>query len=462
MKRFRGLKALILISLAVSIGAFAAANLVPGLSICESGAPVQVADPAPPAPNRPVMSEAPAAAPATASPAGLTWPGLVAVLGAVVAIFGLTTLVTRWVLARRNRPAVEGQMVGRVYAMLGVLVVAGVFAYGFGVLGMFGTLFSLFGGMLLGWSLQAPVSGFAAYVLVSLKRPFRPGDRVQFPNLGGLVGDVKDIGVMYTVLNQVGGSIGSEEAVGRNILVPNAMLFGQVIINYTVVQTAAYMLDEAVVRITYDSDWRVAEQILLAAAQETTADIIQATGENPYIRADLYDYGVYLRLRYKCRVQDRAMTSYLINKRIFAEFQQNPKVDMAIPFVYSSRAGMDRKEDYRADMDRKEERASEDREGQAVRNLEVDQVDVGTYPMDAQEVQRLAARIESKGLLQPLVVIENPESGKFEILAGHLRFEACKRLGWKTIPAVVRSAGARDTLARPPAPPSPPPSHPEK
>ena len=65
---------------------------------------------------------------------------------------------------------------------------------------------------------------------------------------------------MYTVLDQVGGAIGSEEAVGRNVLIPNAMLFSSVVINYTVKREAAYILDEVVIRITYDSDWDTASR----------------------------------------------------------------------------------------------------------------------------------------------------------------------------------------------------------
>ena len=149
-------------------------------------------------------------------------------------------------------------MVGRVYRLVAVLAVILGIAYGMDSLATFGTFFSLFGGMLLGWSLQAPVSGFAAWILVSLKRPFRPGDRIQFPSLG-LTGDVKETGPMYTYLNQVGGTIGSEEAVGRYILVPNAMFFSQVVINYTMLQESPYMLDEVIVRITYDSAWNKAE-----------------------------------------------------------------------------------------------------------------------------------------------------------------------------------------------------------
>ncbi|MBN1671592.1 MAG: mechanosensitive ion channel family protein [Kiritimatiellae bacterium] len=114
-------------------------------------------------------------------------------------------------------------MIGHIYRLAAGIAIVFAVAHHFGKIASFWTFFSLFGGMLLGWSLQSPISGFAAWVLISLKRPFRPGDRVQFPNLG-LTGDVKDIGAMYTILDQVGGSVGSEEAVGRNILIPNAML----------------------------------------------------------------------------------------------------------------------------------------------------------------------------------------------------------------------------------------------
>ena len=161
-----------------------------------------------------------------------------------------------------------------------------------------------FAGLLMGWSLQAPVSGLAAWVFVNVKRPFRIGDRVMLP-AWGLTGDVTQIGMMYTVLNQVGGTVGSEEAAGRYVLIPNAMLFGNVVINYTPQQAAAYVLDEVIVRITYNSDWDLVERILTRAAIEVTGDIIQQTGQQPYIRADLYDYGVYVRLRFTTSAMDR-------------------------------------------------------------------------------------------------------------------------------------------------------------
>ena len=354
---------------------------------------------------------------------------LAGVVALVLGVCALFSLATQLLFARRKRPPVEGLMLARIYWLVAGIAAVCTVAYGFGVLGKFGTAFSMFGGMLLGWSLQAPVSGFAAWILVSVKRPFRPGDRVQFPSLA-LTGDVMDIGPMYTVLNQVGGTIASEEAVGRHILVPNAMLFGQVVINYTAQQGGAYVLDEVVVRITYDSDWRTAEKILLDVAQEVTAGVIAATGDQPYIRADLYDYGVYMRLRYKTLVKDRAETSYLINRRLFEEIQRAPTVDLAIPYVYSYRAGHDRRTD--------EARRSAQDAGFI--QLDLAAIHSHAAPADPQDVEQLAVSIAAEGLLQPILVAPSGESGRYEILAGHLRLEACRKLGWKTVPAIVRSS----------------------
>ncbi|MGI6609005.1 MAG: ParB N-terminal domain-containing protein [Limnochordia bacterium] len=361
-------------------------------------------------------------------PSGIATFTVLGLIAGVVAGSELFSLITDWLLVRRKKPASESAMISRLYRLAAFLAVVMIVAYGFGALASFTSFFTLFGGMLLGWSLQAPVSGFAAFLLVLLKRPFRPGDRIQFPNLG-LTGDVHEVGPMYTVLNQVGGSIGSEEAVGRYILVPNAMLFSQVLINYTVTQEAAFILDEVTIRITYDSDWGLAERLLLAAANDVTPDIIAATGVKPYIRSDLYDYGVYLRLRYMTRVKDRPAIAYEITKRVFDSFQHETSVDFAIPYVYSYRAGAGRKDD----------ELLHDAESRHVRQIEVRLIEPTYQPrVDEHDIEMLMDSIAERGLLQPIVVVKDPHSDLYDIVAGHMRFEAVKRLGWKTIPAVVR------------------------
>lgn len=225
-----------------------------------------------------------------------------------------------------------------IIIFIGILLVVSIFTGG----GLtFATALGAFGGLFLGWSLQQPITGLAAWFLINIRRPFKVGDRIFLP-AWGLIGDVLDVGMMYTTLNQVGGTIGSEEPSGRHVLIPNAILFSNVIINYsgTAKTVEPYILDEVIVRITYDSDWKEAESILLKAAREVTESIIRETSVEPYIRSDMYDYGVYLRLRYMTLAVDRPRIAHEINKRIFEEFQRNERVDFAIPFIYSYKGGI--------------------------------------------------------------------------------------------------------------------------
>jgi small-conductance mechanosensitive channel len=368
-----------------------------------------------------------------AAPGGLSASMTLTIVCAAMAGYHLSVLGIKGAIkVRRGTPGEVAMLSGLLQLVVGV-VIAGTLLALFGQLGTVGAALGAFSGLLLGWSLQAPVSGMAAWIMVSLKRPFRVGDRIQLPSLG-LVGDVVSVDPMYTTLNQVGGAVGSEEAVGRPILIPNAMLFSQVAINYTARQDAAFILDEVVVRITYDTDWDEAEQILLGAAREVTEEIMVQTGHQPYVRSDLYDYGVYMRLRYMTKATDRPRITYEIIKRIFQEFQRSARVDFAIPYVYSFRKGVQATARYgEADLDRPTVSVplSEIRLGQQERE---------SFFGNEQEISELADRIREEGLIQPIVLNETGP-GEYRVVAGHMRVEACKRLGWRSVPAVVRSQG---------------------
>jgi small-conductance mechanosensitive channel len=353
--------------------------------------------------------------------------GFAAVVAAAYeAIFLLIAAIVKW---RKGAPS-EVAMLGALFRAAGVFAVLMAVLWFLGIALQWAAIGG-FAGLLMGWSLQAPVSGLAAWVFVNVKRPFRVGDRVLIP-AWGLIGDVKQIGMMYTVLNQVGGTVGSEEAAGRDVLIPNAMLFTNIVINYTPKQSAAFVLDEVVIRITFDSDWSLAERVLMDAAREVTGDIIQQTGQQPYIRADMYDYGVYLRLRYTTLAMDRPRIAYEITRLVFNEFQKYPSVDFAIPYVYSYRTGV------RAGA-RHLEAAPALEAGPIEIELEKlsDLTDAAVRPENGLQISELARRIGEMGLLQPIVV-EKRNDGRYNVVAGQLRLAACRALGWKTIPAVVK------------------------
>ncbi len=201
----------------------------------------------------------------------------------------------------------------------------------FGVISLSGSIQALgisagFLGMVVGWSLQAPVTGVAAWLMLILKRPFRIGQRVI---IAGIKGDVEDITLTHVILNQVGGTVAGEERSGRGILIPNAILFSQTITNYTF--DVEYILSEVPVRITFQSNWDEAEKILVDAAKQVTADTIEITGEEPFIRAELFDAGVLMRLRYRTTPEDYAENVSDIVKIIHKAFGENNKVEFCYP-----------------------------------------------------------------------------------------------------------------------------------
>ena len=64
---------------------------------------------------------------------------------------------------------------------------------------------------------------------------------------------------------------------------------------------------------------------------------------------------------------------------------------------------------------------------------------------DAGAIQELAATIREHGLLQPILVRRSGGAHGYELVAGERRLRAVRRLGWKTVPAIVMQAGDRES-----------------
>lgn len=74
------------------------------------------------------------------------------------------------------------------------------------------------------------------------------------------------------------------------------------------------------------------------------------------------------------------------------------------------------------------------------------QVQTRIYASSSQQesIYELSRSIKKHGLLQPIIV--RPINRGFEIVAGHRRFQACKLLRWKTIPAMVKDVSDKDAF----------------
>ncbi len=198
----------------------------------------------------------------------------------------------------------------------------------FGLLSYSGSLISigLFAGLIsasLGFALQRPISGMAAWLMLVVKRPFEIGDRVI---IGTVKGDVSDISLTHVHVKEIGGTIPSEEISGRTILIPNAKLFEEDIINYT--RKDNFILDQVSFPITFDSDIDGAQKIAEESAQIVLKDYEKNT-QKPYSRTYFQPSGVDIFVRYLTLASNRNEISSKITQNIFKKVNQSKKIRFA-------------------------------------------------------------------------------------------------------------------------------------
>jgi len=82
---------------------------------------------------------------------------------------------------------------------------------------------------------------------------------------------------------------------------------------------------------------------------------------------------------------------------------------------------------------------------QTVSEIPLDKVEPSNFALrdlDEAAVGELAESIKANGLLQPIMV--SPKSDRYELVFGLHRLEACRRLGWNKIPALVKDVSSEE------------------
>lgn len=180
----------------------------------------------------------------------------------------------------------------------------------------------------LGWALQRPITGIAAWIMVVTKRPFEIGDRIL---IGNTIGDVSEISLTHIYLKEIGGTIASEESSGRVILIPNSILFEQKIINYTMQDD--FILDEVITLVTYESDLEKSKEICLKAGLNFLDPEMKDKKEFPYIRVFQQDSGIHVKVRYNVRPSKRIETLSNIHNEIITNINKTQDVNIAYPHI---------------------------------------------------------------------------------------------------------------------------------
>jgi len=182
----------------------------------------------------------------------------------------------------------------------------------------------------IAFALQEVIASFAGWFAISMAGFYRTGDRVQ---LGGIKGDVIDIGVLRTTLMEVGEWVQADLYSGRVVRIANSFVFKEPVFNYSAEFPCLW--DELRFPVKYGSDWREARALLERVAEEvvgeytrqarvawqgiTRAFMVEDASVEPLVTMRATDNWIEYTLRYVTDYKSRRLTNDRLFTRIVEE-----------------------------------------------------------------------------------------------------------------------------------------------
>jgi small-conductance mechanosensitive channel len=189
-------------------------------------------------------------------------------------------------------------------------------------------------------ALQDFFKNFVGGVIIFVTGIYRVGDRIE---INQKVGDVIDIGILYTTLLELKEWVAGDQATGRLTVIPNGYVLSGTLNNYT--KDNNFIWDELTIPITYDSDWKEAvTTIQRIVGNETKSMAEQAEQEivklaekyylstravEPVIYLTLTDNWITFNIRYLTDVRQRRVVRSTLSQMILEEIQKSEKVKIA-------------------------------------------------------------------------------------------------------------------------------------
>lgn len=183
------------------------------------------------------------------------------------------------------------------------------------------------------FALQEVIASIAGWVAVSFGNFYKVGDRVQ---LGGIMGDVIDIGVLRTTLMECGQWVKADQYNGRIVRVANSFVFKEPVFNYSA--DFPFLWDEISIPVKYRSDFRLAEKILADVTNEIVGGYVKSAKDSwkvmvnkyliedakiePLVTIQLTDNWIEYSVRYVIDYKKRRLTKNQLFRRILEEFEK--------------------------------------------------------------------------------------------------------------------------------------------
>ncbi len=132
------------------------------------------------------------------------------------------------------------------------------------------TVFFGIAGAGITFALQEVIVSFAGWLAILFSDIYKSGDRVL---VGGIKGDVIDVGILRTTIMEIGGWIDGDLYNGRIVRIANSFVFKEPVYNYSA--DFPFLWDEIKVPIRFGSNYERARMILYEAAEEVVGAYTQ-------------------------------------------------------------------------------------------------------------------------------------------------------------------------------------------
>jgi small-conductance mechanosensitive channel len=126
----------------------------------------------------------------------------------------------------------------------------------------------------IAFALQEVIASFAGWLAIIFGDFYRTGDRVQ---LGGIKGDVMDIGVLRTTIMETGQWVDGDLYNGRIVLIANSFVFKEPVFNYS--GDFPFLWDEIKIPVQYGSNYEKAIQLIERAGVIVVGDLADMSRE---------------------------------------------------------------------------------------------------------------------------------------------------------------------------------------
>ena len=189
-------------------------------------------------------------------------------------------------------------------------------------------------------AIQDIFKNFIGGIMIVINGLYSVGDRIE---INQKFGDVIDIGLLYTTLMETREWVAGDQVTGRLTTVPNGVVLAGTIQNYT--RDFEFIWDEITIPITYDSDWNVANAVILDVVKRETKQISENAAKRivdiegkyyftkrslePVIFLTLTDNWITFAIRYMTEVRQRRVLHDKLSRLLLAEIEKHEKIKIA-------------------------------------------------------------------------------------------------------------------------------------